>query len=370
MAQNETAKEYKQFESFCYIDYNVFSYISSYFDFQEDKTHQKAFALYAALKLFVDNKKLCLPYSIAHMRDILQGNRNFEKKKKTLQDLTGGWFISEDQGNSNFLRVDKCTDILEHFRQIVDTESFLKEMQQIFDPLIEEAFNTMMIRNQRGDSCSEDIDEKLQGLSSKMRVRTAYDVLKYAYAMAKELNNSQIGIDILEATKEELIDYVNKLLHSGWMAIMLNADNIEEFEGVFQKNTNGQNLSTFFSKMLCYSFLADFIGIIQEERRKIYKDTFSYSMINDLLHLSYGVRCHIFVTNDKRLMRKAVFCKKMLNLPVQIFLMEDFYKHLVDEHIKINHPNKNGSNLSIILQNGDEKTSIDHTINFDKRYYY
>lgn len=108
--------------------------------------------------------------------------------------------------------------------------------------------------------------------------------------------------------------------------------------------------SEFSKEVFMYSFLCDFLGITKEKKKKIYKKEFVASIKNDLLHLSYGLRCQFFVTNDKNLRTKAIASKILLDLSVRIFSIENFYKYLVNEYVKIRYPDKEKMNSKLLLR--------------------
>jgi hypothetical protein len=59
------------------------------------------------------------------------------------------------------------------------------------------------------------------------------------------------------------------------------------------------------------SSLCDLFGISNE---KLKKETAFEGIISDAFHLSFGLRSHYFVTEDKNLYTKALFTKKWMNL--------------------------------------------------------
>jgi hypothetical protein len=105
----EIAMEYKEFQATVYIDYNIFNYRASFSTDETLDEYQSAICLYYTIKnLIGGNKKICIPYSLAHVQDLFQGIRFLDEKVNAIEEFTSGWFISEDEDDKERVRIDKC----------------------------------------------------------------------------------------------------------------------------------------------------------------------------------------------------------------------------------------------------------------------
>ena len=92
-------------------------------------------------------------------------------------------------------------------------------------------------------------------------------------------------------------------------------------------------------------------------------------MINDLIHLSIGLRCHCFITNDKNLRKKAVICKNLLDLDTRIFNGDDFYQHLINEYYKYTYNNEDQKEFELKIEINGKNYSKKLKTDFSKKYY-
>lgn len=368
MEIDNVTKEYKDFLTTYYFDYNLFDYIIDFLANRESNTHQSAYSIYQVMKIFMDDKKICIPFSAAHIEDILQGEKNLQSKKEIINEMTKGWYITEDKDNSDLVRVDKCLNVDQYFDEVMQIKKEQIKIQEFMNPIIESAFKVLM-DNFEYEGIDENNIKKIKEYIEKAEIKSIYDLFQFVYYMSNILNSTTNNVDICQLTKNELSDVINKYLKSKWLSSMLKVYDIESFEEYFKNNTKGQYWSPFFSKIVCYSFLSDLIGLTKEKNKKILRPTFSSSMINDLLHLSYGIRCPVFVTNDNRLRLKAIFCKKMLDLPVKIFMMDNFYNYLVNTIVEFRYPDNDGKEFKMDIEIEGKKHSKIYTINLNKDFF-
>ncbi len=85
-------------------------------------------------------------------------------------------------------------------------------------------------------------------------------------------------------------------------------------------------LSIFINTVFNLYFLAEFISVSTE---KLKSKTAFKGIINDIYHLSYGLRSNCFVTEDDALFKKAVFIKEYLGLNSRIYKLDDINKILL-----------------------------------------
>ena len=358
-----TLEEFKQFSSLTYIDYNVMSYFNSFRPQTDRKEYINAFNLYILLQNMMDTKKVCTPYSVAHLMDVTLGTQEIDNKLNVLKMFTNGWCVSEDMEN---IRLDKCLNINDHYNSVKDGMDFTKTVQDIFSPLIEMVFNNFDYMK----GLPIEMQEKIRNISFNRTVRTIYDLFQYNYILTKALNERIM--DITNLNCEQIIDKINNYIKSSWLNKSLEINSIDEFEIYFYQlynNINGQ--SKYMQKIIFYSFLSDFIGITNEKIKNIKSETFSPGMTNDMVHLSYALRCQDFVTNDHQLRKKAIFCKKMTNSSVRIFLMDDYIDWIINSYCKKNFPDKNHTEFKILIKENGEKEMIlkSYVVDYERKNY-
>jgi hypothetical protein len=367
-AQMSVKEEFESFSDFYYFDYNVLDSIISFWDNPEISSYQTSFCLYYMLKEFYNLNKICIPYSMAHIWDIKNGTKNFENKVNIVKEISKGWFVKEDDKDNNSIRVDKCDDVNQHFNDVFETMKLTENIQGVFDPLIEATFRTSLLNKQYSDVFSSDSYSKLIDIYNKKPVKTFYDVLQFSYKTIGIINIKN-NIDLKKTDKEELKKRMLAYLNKNLIFRSLNINTLSDYESFYSTYTKNLQHSEFSKKILSYSLLCDYIGITKETKEKIDKETFASGMINDSIHLSMGLRCHKFVTNDNNLKIKAIVCKILFNLNVNIFSIEDFFQHVVNEYAKVIHPNENKKEFTISLNFNGKSFQKTLTTNYEKLFY-
>jgi hypothetical protein len=351
-------EEYAEFLECYYLDYNILNSILSFWEYMDIKSYQTSFLSYCFLSSFYNLKKICIPYSTGHICDILSGEKNIDNKINIINEISKGWYVSEDDEDNNIIRIDKCNDVKLHFNNTKDSIEFTKDIQNIFDPLIELAFKQSFKNYTSVENIPEELNNKIKDLLKEKIVKSIYDVFQFNYKIINILNVKN-NINFKHITKEKLIKDIEILISQNIFLKSINVKNINDFKIFHESNLYNFKQSNFSKKVFMYSFLSDYVGLTKEDKDKVSKDTFASGMINDLIHLSLGLRCSIFVTNDKNLYIKAIFCKILLDLNVKIFSIEHFYQYIINEYIMYNYPIGNDKDIIIKIKFNDiifEKT--------------
>jgi hypothetical protein len=229
----------------------------------------------------------------------------------------------------------------------------VQNLQHIFPPIIPRTFNENFKRQIFSNTYPDDITKRINDLLKNTTISIIDDIFLFSYKFMKIVRNRSLSIDIHNINKTDLIDVINKHLSDKFIPFMY-SKNIDDFEKCFSEMTIDRSASKIQQKTFCYSFLCDMIGLTSEKNKDIEKDTFFASMMNDSLHLSLGIRCPFFVTNDMNLWKKAIVCKRLLDLPVKIFKMEQFNKYLLQTYMLPNFSKKDIKRFMLIYDRNEQ----------------
>jgi len=362
-------EEFKEITECIYFDYNIFSSIISFWDYVDNESYQTSYLIYILLNQFFDMKKLCIPYSFGHIWDALNGTKLIDNKIDIINTISKSWYVCEDNSDNNCIRIDKCIDIYEHFKESYESLKFSNEIQSVFDPLIENAFENSMLNYTITENYSMDLHNKITELYKEKKVKSQHDLLQFCYKIIN-IQNIKNNINFKNITRDLLISKMNLFIKKNNYLSLIDVKNIEDFKKFHDKLQFNNSQSEFSKNVFAYSLLCDYIGLTKETNEKIYKESFASGMINDLLHLSIGLRCSKFVSNDKNLIIKAIICKYLMNLNVKIFCVEDYYQFIINEYVKYNFPNENEKEITVNLNiNNNQFQKIIKT-KFEKKLYY
>jgi len=100
---------------------------------------------------------------------------------------------------------------------------------------------------------------------------------------------------------------------------------IEAFEQWISDNKLDKFISEFSAKINKFVLLSDIVGLSREDEKHA---TFPQNVMTDINHLSFALRLNGFITKDKQLAKKAIICKKIFELSVNIFFVDDFSCYL------------------------------------------
>jgi hypothetical protein len=344
----KTKEEYENFKEFYYFDYNIINSIISFWENMDNSTFQTSFLLYQILIEFYDLSKICIPYSMAHIWDTIKGTKKYEDKVNIINQISRRWYVSEEK-SSDKIRVDKCENILDHFNVIFQSMKMTDDIRNMFNPIIESAFEYSLLNDEFSKNVDSDFYKKIIDMYRKNKVKSIYDMFQFIYKIINIMNIKN-NINLRNIPKEVLSEKIEIYMQDNELLNSINIRTINEFKYFCNKNFNNFQQSEFSKEIFIYSFLCDFIGLTKEKKDKVSKDTFVSGMLNDLIHLSIGLRCSVFVTNDKNLRIKAIICKILLGLNVKIFNNENFYHYLINEYAKVKFPEKDKNSFTITVK--------------------
>ena len=124
-------------------------------------------------------------------------------------------------------------------------------------------------------------------------------------------------------------------------------------------------LSKFQIDVQKLSAICDIVGFTSE---KLDKKTAFQSIVNDQAHLAHGLRCTCIISEDKNLLTKARFIRKMRQLPVEAFDIDSFVTDMLKRKFRHEHPSTTEqSGKSILYTFADEKGNLlrEYRIAFD-----
>lgn len=360
-------EEYENFLAYYYFDYNIFSSIISFWENADNTTYQTSYSSYVILNQFYDLTKICIPYSMAHIWDIMNGTKEYENKVSMVNEISKRWYVSEEK-DSDLIRVDKSDDVFAHFDEVFQSMKMTNSIRNAFNPLIESAFKNSLLNKQFSGMVDSDLYKNTLNIYKQKKIKSVYDVFQFLYKLVNVMGGKN-NLDLNTLSKDELFKKLESFIRNSKLLNSVKVKSLSEFEIFYDKELLNFQQSDFSKKIFMYSFLCDFIGITKEKKENVMKDTFASGMINDLIHLSIGLRCSDFVTNDENLKTKAVFCKKLLDLKVKIFDNKSFCQYLANEYAKIKFPEMDNKEFTISYEIDDKKFQKSFKTDYGKVLY-
>lgn len=330
-----------------YIDWNIYSYLSGISPLTK-KIHNKSMCFKHILFNELDTLRYCIPYSAYHYRDIMLGDPKYYKDKSSfLHSTTNSWKISEDRNDSNSVRIDKCLNKEDDFDIYKDNTNFSDT------PLSLPRYTLQMITESHTfpDELF-DLRKIILGIISDDSIPAGLSILR----LNKKIKNTKIMYRDIEykypilpkgsLNSDNLKDVVNKAIKKSFI-------DFELIRSLTNKTLEMAKpfLSNFTNEVLYLGFLCEALGLCTEDLSK--KTSFE-SQINDISHLSLGLRSHIFITEDKALKVKAEFIKKWHNLGVRIFDMNSFIHFVLKQKMTEIDSNRKPDSQIITFTMGDK----------------
>ena len=166
----DTKDEYEGFIDYYYFDYNILDSIISFWGNIDNTTHKTSFSLYLILHQFYDLRKICIPYSMAHIWDIINGTKKYEEKVNIVKDISKGWCVSEDK-NNELIRVDKYDDVFEHFNDVYLSMKMDHEIRNSFNPIVESIFEKSILNDEYSKMTDPDFYKKIINIYNAKKVK-------------------------------------------------------------------------------------------------------------------------------------------------------------------------------------------------------
>ncbi len=344
-----------------YLDWNLISYLYDPNTLAEEKRVQ-VLCMQTIISIINPNSMI-LPYSIAHFADIRRGAAEQQIIwLDFMEKLTRKWKVGEihsDRNNVGLIQIQSIhNDFTEYCKEMMSSESQEAKMQKIISPFL----------SAQRDDAIKSIENNLGGYNK--------EILNWILKLLKK-DDGITGIDILRMNKrfrQNLHDKHGKpfkypeakhilqekkkdiFLQSIDEAIAKSSMPYKSFEELDKAISNFGTfgfLSPFMEKVNRLSMLAMILGIGSE---KLKKDNAFKSIISDLYHLTYGLRCNYFVTEDTALLERSVFIKRMMDLHVKIFRTDTLNKLLLTQLTPHYKPKKEEEITSEEIKSGDGVT--------------
>lgn len=307
-----------------YLDWNVFDRIE-----KKEKLGEEDKLIYSQLELFLSDETIYVPYSNAHLNDLLRGY------KKNPDYISGHLEVIE--------RITKNLCLCQYWRKKESIWHY-RSINNFFDELKEE--------KKYEEECFENlIDWDTTGLwdlqLKLLKIRPVPKEFKLIYAedpifniiyprtrnemnmlaLCSDLHNFSILINkdysLYKSLKVFLIKAMNKLrknpkILATLKSIKKETPNYLEIDSIldeFTKNQKREKDNPLYHKILDTFFRFDIKG---------YKTDGQFpNMIDDSLHTFYAAHCDIFITNDDRCKYKAEKTYERLKINTKVYTAKE-----------------------------------------------
>lgn len=319
-----------------YLDWNIISYLN---DPSCLKHHQKISLL--CLKEILNQitrSSMIVPYSYVHFSDIRQGPRIYHKTWVSyLESTSDRWKVAELPENRDKVALYKIESVFNDFLEYNSDQHSFESRSPIFDNIASKAFepvNTEILRQIKKyeNNPNAKILNQVVDLFSSENIIDGLQILKFNKTLRNNLRDmNDIKIRYPEAKrfiKGNQTRPFKQLVDESILKSDLPWKSFEELEKATPIISTAGFLSPFMEKVNNLSMFAIMLGIGID---KLKKETAFKSLVNDMGHISLGLRCHYFVTEDSALIEKAVFIKNMMELPVVILGAEGLNRLLLTQ---------------------------------------
>lgn len=322
----------------CYIDWNIISYLFDK-DLKDEKLKKSVKCFNYFLAEFKKTNNFVIPYNNAHLEDIYLGSEDFYAQKITsLKLLSDDNYVGEIPDDREKIYVYKSLALEHHFPTFCkgkeETSKSTKEVLELLGPYLDNVREYIRYQNKQTDTeelNKEVIDELCNcifyyndDLKNNELIQTNRKLRTQSY-----LNKGQkIRFPIF---KDQRNKFPNKSVQEVADICIKKSDfpfdnHKELLDKFFNLIKDTPALSDFKNIVIKLCFFADLIGVGYEKKKTSFN-----SINNDISHLSYGLRCSIFVTEDKTLYEKATFIKEWLGLTCDIFKIDEFIEFYLRE---------------------------------------
>lgn len=321
-----------------YMDWNVISYLRNPDDIKNDELRKRTLCLSNILFGILNKNYFVIPYSNAHLLDIFNGSKEYEKPSLEFIDkISSNWQISEEFSNKEILRIDKIQNIFDNYNSyhesLTETNKYTICLSQLLEPLfdfVKQYIEYTTDLNETTQKHKEEIADLLTCLfpmnDEELKIKLLKKNKNYKFNL-KDLEGKKIKFPNYESAKakcphkniKEIVDFCIKMSD-------LPFDSLEDIKIKLNFNNYTPALSQFHNKISNLYFLAEFINVSTE---KLDSKTAFQGIVNDQFHINYGLRCNIFITEDDALYKKGKFIKDWIQSNTHIFKIDDFNRHLL-----------------------------------------
>lgn len=323
-----------------YLDWNIFSYLKNF------KTDKEPY-ITLNRNLLKHKENLLLPYTSAHLTDLITSYKQSEKgKQKTLEDLK---YLEDLTSNLcimyDYKKQETYPDrynIMDYFEQLLDSDDITTgSFEDLFsslkgtelDGLINSFLGLLKVLPVGIDTnIFQNINSKYQPLKDAFQ-QTAmnssyYNLLDDTFKLLSQYNsNPKTYRSIRNASLEEL-----KLSHDYSQSENPINDISRNLEtSAFKKSFKefaDQNLKNYFKEKQPSRFdiftnhyiVLDFLGY--------YRDSHFKNLLQDSFHAYYGAHCDFFVTDDDNTYHKAKVIYDHFNIETIVCKSQEFNNQL------------------------------------------
>lgn len=320
-----------------YMDWNVISYLCNPKSINNKKLKSEVICLTYILFEYLDINYLAIPYSNAHLLDVMNGAQEFEEQSlKMLDFISNGVEIAEYQKNKESLIIYKVENILDNFssykEHLKDIKKESKNISTLLSPIFEFVKNYIEYTSEIS-SPDENVKDEIKDLTSclfsfeneELTTKLFRKNKKYKFE-SKKIFGKKIKFPLYDSVKAKYPDKdIKELVDLCFKLSDFPISSYDEFIKNFSIPATPA-LSSFNNRINDLHSLAEFINVSSEKLDS--KSPFQ-GIVNDQFHLAYGLRCTFFITEDDALYKKAVFIKEFINSGTGVFKIDEFNKYLL-----------------------------------------
>ena len=163
------------------------------------------------------------------------------------------------------------------------------------------------------------------------RVRLMRERIVGSQKKAREMRQlSKIGED--ETRGYGFMEQVRGALDTLYLHTARPFESLSDFIAQAPLTQDSPALSDFYNNIHKLYFLSEFINVSSE---KLKSKTAFQGIVNDICHISFGLRCNCFITEDDALYKKAVFINDWMKRNPNVFKIDDFIKYSLNIFSKV-----------------------------------
>lgn len=320
-----------------YLDWNVFSYLS-----EPKSSPEHALRDIICLRMAIeqsDRRTIGLPYSRAHFADIEKGPAsNHPVWIEYLSEISMGWNLLEMPGDSDRIALQRVNNVADHYRQWQDSmdadQTLTAAMEQMLSPVVETT--KLAVRNAMPEvshtiSRKSTLNDHVEVLLKPERPIEGIDIMRLSKSMRGQLrrpDGRRVAFPELPDLDLLLADSAREEFLRGLDTAVRNSDfpysSLDELERSIPDIPTSPLLSRFTSRINRVTMLASLLGVGPEDIKRSSTSAKFDAIVNDLVHMAFGLRCHGFVTCDKPLLTRAKFVCKLVDVPARVITPREF----------------------------------------------
>lgn len=325
-----------------YFDWHVISYLA-------DPLALKGELLVDILCLqntleMADRERLVIPYSDWHLSDIKKGPPDqHDTWIDWVETISRGWRIFESSDDKEQVLFQRTADVRRHFQHYRDHSgvkaSFDSPINRLIDSVVDITKTQTRLKFQEGDHAiprKSVLYKQIDRILRNDHKADGLDIVRLNKTMRGELrrpSGKQVRFPEIPERKHKLFTASSEDFRAFLDDAVAQSDlpygNFAELDNSVPNIPTGGFLSEFTASVNRLCTLANFVGVGSEKIKNSSPPERFAGMINDLGHLSLGLRCSGIVSVDGALLEKALFVKKLLNLDAQVFRPSDFTKKIL-----------------------------------------